>query len=99
MEIARKQFPVSRAKLTDAVQRVVANLGWKASTVTEKAMSLDVPGGLLSWGETVTLSLDDSGQGTVDLTVSSDAKAQLFTWGKNDENIEKLLAGIEKELE
>jgi hypothetical protein len=99
MEIARRQFPVSRAKLMAVLQRVVTNLGWKASGITEKGMSLDVPGGLLSWGETVSLAVDETDQDRVRLTVSSDAKAQVFTWGKNDENIKMLLAGIEKELE
>ena len=41
---------------------------------------------LLSWGEEIKITLKELGGNKTNVTIESIASAQLFSWGKNDEN-------------
>ena len=45
---------------------------------------------LISWGENVKIELIKNSASSSFVQISSEAKAQLITWGKNDENIIKI---------
>lgn len=52
---------------------------------------------LWSWGESISIKIEQSGRSVV-VKVNSDSKAQLIDWGKNDRNEEKILTAIANKL-
>lgn len=48
-----------------------------------------------SWGENIEVMLTDTPRG-VEVRVTSTPAAQLFDWGKSEENISKFFANLEK---
>ncbi len=52
---------------------------------------------LLSWGEDISIELSEIEKSTTRIKINSASKAQLISWGKNDENI-KLITNKIKEF-
>ena len=50
-----------------------------------------------SWGEKVRVDVVESGNGSL-VRVSSGNKAQLVSWGKNEENLEKIQGALHDAL-
>ena len=63
----------------------------------EGRISASTGGSLFSWGETIDISIRNLGNRTK-VIVESNSKAQLITWGKNDENENDILNRIEEIL-
>lgn len=55
--------------------------------IKEKYIYGSTNSGLLSWGEEIELYFDILKENRISIKVTSEAKAQLITWGKNDKNI------------
>jgi len=52
--------------------------------------------GWLSWGENIEIRIDSNSLVSTSIQISSKAKAQLITWGKNDKNIREIGETIKK---
>lgn len=52
--------------------------------------------GLLSWGEEIELHLFSIDSNFTSIEITSEAKAQLFTWGKNEKNVNEICETITK---
>lgn len=64
----------------------------------DRQIRASAPASILSWGEDIEISVEKTGKGT-EVTISSSPKAQIFDWGKSEENINRLIASLDKMLE
>jgi len=64
--------------------------------IMEKYIYGSTNSGLLSWGEEIELCFDIIKENKISINVTSEAKAQLITWGKNDKNICNICDSIMK---
>lgn len=89
----------SFAEISAAVRTEMEALGWKVSEATAKSLVANAPATILSWGEKITVTLQQGRvPATADLTIDSDAKAQLISWGKDDDNVTRLLKALDERL-
>jgi len=54
---------------------------------------------LRSWGEDIEIRLRKLENNKTEIIVNSKASAQLFSWGKDNENEEQIISSIKKALE
>ena len=54
---------------------------------------------LLSWGEEVKIVVKSHGNNITEVTINSAAKAQFFTWGKNNSNKVRFLDALSEKLD
>lgn len=96
-ELARR-FGVKPAVAISAAKKALAGLGFDLADNTRPGVLQAKSGfSLRSWGEEVTVSITEE-PGGASVRVSSEPAVQLLDWGKSAENVEAILAAIEKDL-
>lgn len=82
-----------------ACKRALSELDFSIEFVdkNEGTLSASTSTSFFSWGETIDINVQRSGRGTK-VIVDSNSKAQLISWGKNDDNEEAILNKIEEIL-
>jgi hypothetical protein len=63
----------------------------------DRRITAFAPASIFSWGEDLEISIEGARAGTK-VTVSSSPRAQIFDWGKSEENINRLIASLDKTL-
>ncbi len=73
-----------------ACKRAVGHLHWdiESSSASEGFIQAKTPASLRSWGETIMISVWER-EGSIAVKVESKPTAQIFDWGKGEENIER----------
>jgi hypothetical protein len=74
--------------------------GWKIRSQDPKIGVLTASTGMSirSWGEKVSVRVYLQPDGLSAVTVESKARAQLYTWGKTQENLDKFFATLNKSI-
>jgi hypothetical protein len=68
------------------------------SNCTDGCIQGSISGSLLSWGEDVEIVVKSLGHNQTKVTITSEAKAQVFSWGKNDANEQSFFDTLDRFL-
>ncbi len=92
-------FKSSYKKTFEEVKNALSECKFKIKEENEKTGTIKVSAGISfsSWGESMTVCVVKTSSGTK-VNVYSGSKAQLFDWGKNKKNIDKLFNDLSKRL-
>lgn len=93
-----KRYNVDGSKLIAALNIKLKEKGYKIKEITQTGMIIDAPSSFWSWGEEMSVSVNNESQGCT-VTVTSDAKYQLTDWGKSEENIDEIFSIIDDLVE
>ena len=80
-----------------AVERSLKLNSFEIRNRQDRYLEASAPVSFFSWGEHIKISLEPSGEQTK-VTIQSSPKAQLFDWGKNEENVDRLFDTLNKIL-
>lgn len=97
-----QRFPVSADDAWSALVRVAGQLGKvKESDRFLKRMTIGTGMSAFSWGENVTVQVQDAGPGACDVFVSSGLKlgVNVAGAGRNNKNVDKVVAALSRELQ
>lgn len=89
-----------RIKLDDAytaVERAIKLSSFEIKNRQNRHLTASAPVSIFSWGEDIEISLEPRGEHTK-ITIKSAPKAQLFDWGKSEENADRLFESLNKIL-
>jgi hypothetical protein len=92
---AVERYDASGGELLDAVDQALEELGWDADYTGPSSLSARVGVNFLSWGERVSINVRD---GKVRVRSECSLPTQCFDWGKNRQNVDRLLDCIDKVL-
>ena len=82
-------------KMLEVVQD--SNYRVRDSNPLKKSIFLTTPISLKSWGENIYIDINESNLGKSTIKITSVA-LQVYSWGKNQQNFEKLILEIEESL-
>lgn len=78
-----------------AIKQICQKFNWSIKEESELKILFQTPASLLSWGETVAVEIkSNQGDSSVLVSITSSANAQLIDWGKNNENVQKLVTDL-----
>lgn len=89
-----KQYDVDDSRIIELLNTKLKEKGYKIKEITQTAMIIDTPSSFLSWGEEMSILVENENQ-KCNVTITSDAKYQLTDWGKSEENIDKVFSIID----
>lgn len=89
-----KYYDVDGSKIIKLLPSELKEKGYKIKESTSTYMIIGTPLSIWSWGEEITISVNNENQ-KCGVTVTSDAKYQLTDWGKSEENIDKIFSLID----
>lgn len=93
---AMKKTKIYNTDNTTLIKNLPSKLeqkGYKMKEIGKNMIIMDTPSSFLSWGEKITISInDDHG---CNVTITSNAKYQLTDWGKSKDNIDKVFSIID----
>lgn len=67
-------------------KKILRELGWNVEKIEGNTITASTGFSLRSWGEIVTIHLKKIDTNTTEIYVESKPKAQLFDWGKSQDN-------------
>jgi hypothetical protein len=91
----QRQFKGSSDDVLAAVRYALRRTSRKEVQRSDKRITFSVPMSWWSWGERVTIDLENDGN----VTVFSKCVCQLYDWGKNQRNAEEILDWMEEYFE
>jgi len=96
----RKIYGDSYQRVYSAALSAARQCGFQIDTEDANGGMIKASAGtsLWSWGEAVNIKISSVSSG-VEVTLSSSAKAQLFDWGKSEENVNTFFQTLERYLE
>lgn len=97
MSTKHRDYDATQVEALHAARQAVKELGFTIKDESDNRFIVSTGLSIRSFGETVVVDVA-SGDDGVRVTVASEAKAQLIDWGKSDENVDALLAKIDKLL-
>lgn len=88
----KQSFLVDATLLRHLVRKTFEEIGWKYESSSPHIITACLPPNLYSWGEIVTVDVDDDGN------ISADSRCawplQIVDWGKNRVNLNLFHAGL-----
>ena len=89
-------YNVSYSKVFNSVLQIINELGLSKESINKDEGEIVAFTGssLLSWGEKITIQLTKVKKQTR-VSVSSEPKAQLFDWGKSEENEKMIIVELD----
>jgi hypothetical protein len=87
-----RTFNVDATLLRQLVRRAIERLEWSFESTGTGTFIARIPANMNSWGEIVTVTVDDAG--TVDAESRCAWPAQIFDWGKNRSNLNEFHAAL-----
>jgi len=81
----------------DAVQAALVRLEFRVAARDHASFTAHTAATIFSWGEELSVRLEQNAA-SVRVTVSSEARAQIFDWGKSTENIQRVFVELDKAL-
>ena len=78
---------------------VVRDLNYQVqnSNLLKKSIFITTPISFKSWGENIYIDIDETNSGKSIINITS-ASLQVYSWGKNKQNFDKLILEIEESL-
>src|SRR5208282_4501984 len=72
--------------------------GWKLKSQNSEAglLTATTPASLRSWGNKVSIRVYLQPDGVTAVTVESKARAQLYTWGKTQEDLDRFFSALHR---
>lgn len=97
---AEVEFAKPPAEVFDAMVRALpeAKMKVKSSDAATGRIEATTGMSLASWGEKISIDLEEAGTGRTKATISSGNKAQLVSWGKNKKNLDKIVEKTNAQL-
>lgn len=95
------EFPYPKAKVFAAVLEAIPRVkGMKVKSSDEASGQILAATGVSfkSWGEKVPIAVRESGPDKAIVSVTSESKMALVDWGKNNQNLERVLAATDEVL-
>jgi nitrate reductase NapAB chaperone NapD len=95
------EFSHPKAKVFAAVLEAIPTVkGMKVKSSDEASGQILAATGVSfkSWGEKVPIAVSESGPGKSIVSVTSQSKMALVDWGKNKQNLERILAATDRIL-
>ena len=87
---AGTSYKVPLDELRAAVVKAAERVGWGGLADTDRGFKFTIGINFWSWGENITIALDDAGTVTVKSVCSF--PLQIFDWGKNRKNVQRFFA-------
>ena len=95
MEIKTRTFKVPFQKVYDASVEALRKSGFQIKDKSTNKLKASSGWDFRSWGENIEVTLEDTPRG-VEVRVTSTPIAQLFDWGRSEENISKFFTNLER---
>jgi len=97
--MTRKQYIYAFDEAFSAALHAAKDCGFNIESVDKDAgkIRLTTPGSIWSWGENILITISSTGEGS-EVSIDSEAQAQLFDWGKSGDNKSKLFQFLENRL-
>ena len=92
-----KTYKHSIDELFNASIDALKSIGFNITEKNDKSVKASSGVSIWSWGEHIQVEFSSTPEGTKVKAFSS-AKAQLFDWGKSEENVSKFFAALEKQF-
>ena len=89
----------SKHTCMDLCKKAIKRLGWTIDNVKGDVIKTSTGFSLKSWGETLTIFLEDVGNNKIKLIIESVPKAQIIDWGKSPENEKMFVITLNELLE
>ena len=81
----------------DALIKSIEECGFSIRESVGNSIKASTSSSILSWGEDLEVILSKK-RDEVEITVTSTPTAQIFDWGKSDENIRRIIEKIDQKL-
>lgn len=93
-----KEYPVSYGTLLDYTIHILNENEYliKQKDCSNGIIEASLGVSITSWGENIQIKIIKLSDRVTSITISSNAKAQIFTWGKNDENERLIIESLNK---
>jgi uncharacterized protein YjbJ (UPF0337 family) len=94
------EFEGSRDRVFAAIVDALGDAKMKVKSSDAAAGHIEAVTGMSfqSWGEKIVIDVAEAGPGRAKATISSGNRAQLVSWGKNQKNLDKIVAGTNARL-
>lgn len=98
-QFSNQNTEISPGLMYEKMLEVVRDSNYKVrdSNPLKKSIFLTTPISLKSWGENIYIDINESNLGKSTIKITSVA-LQVYSWGKNQQNFEKLILEIEESL-
>lgn len=97
MSTEHRDYNCTQVEALHAARQAITELGFTIKDESDSRLVVSTGFSFRSFGETVVVDIA-SGEDSVRVTVTSEAKAQLTDWGKSDDNIDAIFAQLDKLL-
>ncbi len=96
MVVAKESYDLPYNQVYMACKRASRNLGWRITEFDKEEGYIEAKASvsLLSWGESIEINVWEDEDETL-VEVESRPTAQLFDWGKNNENLDNFFEELE----
>lgn len=93
-------YRISPPIVWSAAEAALRSLGWtvRSADAQSGGFVATTPFSLRSWSNKVTIRIYVRPDGLTAVTAESNARAQLYTWGKTEEDVDHLFAGLDRSL-
>jgi len=102
-EAIEATYPAAAAQVWDALQRTIAEFGYKDVREDPVAGTIEFRTGMSWWswqGQQMTASVREAGSGSAQLSLTGGValKVQVTSWGEKKRIAKKVLADVERKL-
>ena len=96
---SKSQTEISSELMYEKMLEVLRDSNYKIqdSNAVEKSIFVTTPMSFKSWGENIYIDIEESKIGKTVIHITS-AALQVYAWGKNEQNFDKLITEIEESL-
>ena len=96
----KASYRLSPEELFETSLEVLNELKWKVKRVDKPLLQITAKVGMsiLSWGETVLITITRLDDDNSVVSISSESTHQIVDWGKNWRNIEKFFESIDNKM-
>jgi hypothetical protein len=92
-----KTYKRSMTEIFNASIDALKSIGFNITEKDNNSITASSGVSIWSWGEYIKVEFSSTPEGTK-VKASSSAKAQLFDWGKSEENVSKFFSALEKQF-
>ena len=98
-QFSNQNTEISSELMYEKMLEVVRDLNYQVqnSNLLKKSIFITTPISFKSWGENIYIDIDETNSGKSIINITS-ASLQVYSWGKNKQNFDKLILEIEESL-
>tara|TARA_B100000768_G_scaffold161547_1_gene161691 strand:- start:660 stop:1355 length:696 start_codon:yes stop_codon:yes gene_type:complete len=98
-QFSNQNTEISSELMYEKMPELVRDLNYQVqnSNLLKKSIFITTPISFKSWGENIYIDIDETNSGKSIINITS-ASLQVYSWGKNKQNFDKLILEIEESL-